>query len=427
MAWPETEKYLLVVLLDVEKYRPEIFTSVRREYFSAAAHRTLFALMADLYEQRGVFDIEGVCNELVKRQLTGVISIASVNSLTERLVRHCDVPKHAAVLRDAWAKRLLVTELEAVQELAESSDCADLRRRLEAALALTEGGIEADKVKPLASIVKGEFDALTRERKTENRLLGIPTGIANLDTALTGLRGGEYTVIGGYPGDGKTTLLMQMAREAAKTGHPALVLSLEMRSGELARRLIAVETRTAFAKLRDPRMMNATEWQTATDALEPLSNLPLHICDESSLDASTISALAKLWIKKAGVKAVFVDFLQIVKTGNQERRLAIGAISAALRELAKTTGAAVVTSSQLSRPRDGSVNARPTLFSLRESGEIEQDAHNVLLLYRPVDDQRRRTGEDEIVIAKQRHGVTGSVPVTYNSKLLTFEPRCENV
>jgi replicative DNA helicase len=121
---------------------------------------------------------------------------------------------------------------------------------------------------------------------------------------------------------------------------------------------------------------------------------------------------------------VFVDFIQIVNESGRSERDAVNKISAGLPKLAKRENVPVVVASQLTRPNNHNVNEKPILFHLRESGNLEQDAHSVLLIYRPMDTNTNEfTGEDQIIIAKQRHGPVGNIPVTYNDRQLTFEAR----
>jgi replicative DNA helicase len=196
-----------------------------------------------------------------------------------------------------------------------------------------------------------------------------------------------------------------------------------MRKGELLRRLMSLESKLRPRKFRNPREMSAADFQHVMQSCEVLTNLPIYICDQDSLDPRQITATAKLWIRKAGVKIVFVDFIQIVHEGGRDARDIINKVSAGLRSLSKNFGVPVVAASQLSRANARNLNERPTLFHLKESGNLEQDAHNVFFLYRPVNEHHEFTGDDEIIIAKQRHGIIGPLNVSYNSDRLIFEQR----
>jgi replicative DNA helicase len=206
---------------------------------------------------------------------------------------------------------------------------------------------------------------------------------------------------------------------AAIKGFGVGCISLEMRSSQLLRRLSILHSGLHAIKFRDVRLMNDSEFKTAKDALFSLGDLPVSVCDQSGLKPAQISSLARK-MHAAGAKVIFIDFVQIIHEDGKDRREAINRVSAALRDTCKHLNIPFVVASQLAR-RDADPNRRPTIQDLRESGNLEQDAHNVLLLFRPKDKSTGDwTGEDEVIIDKQREGVTGIVPVRYDERSLTY-------
>jgi len=128
-------------------------------------------------------------------------------------------------------------------------------------------------------------------------------------------------------------------------------------------------------------------------------------------------------VRQHGVRLVVVDYVQLVNAAALNERERITKVSNALRTLAKEAHVAVLAVSQLARPRDGNENARPNRYSLKESGALECDAHSLVLIFRPVEESGEHTGKDELIIAKQRNGMTGSEPVYFDKRTLTFKPR----
>lgn len=128
-------------------------------------------------------------------------------------------------------------------------------------------------------------------------------------------------------------------------------------------------------------------------------------------------------IRQEKIRLLIVDYVQLVSASAKDERERLTKISNQLRTLAKETGVPIVAISQLNRPKDGNPNARPNKFSLKESGNLENDAHVILLTYRPVDEYGRPTGEDELIIAKQRHGPVSNERVFFEPKTLTFHER----
>ena len=168
--------------------------------------------------------------------------------------------------------------------------------------------------------------------------------------------------------------------------------------------------------------MSDTQWASTKRTLYSIGDLPIQICDQSGLRPGQIASLARQ-MHANGAKAIFVDFVQIIHEDGKDRREAINRVSASLRDTCKALEIPFIVASQLAR-RDADPNRRPTIQDMRESGNLEQDAHNVLLLFRPKDKSTSDwTGEDEIIVDKQREGVTGSVGVFYDDKALVFRER----
>lgn len=151
---------------------------------------------------------------------------------------------------------------------------------------------------------------------------------------------------------------------------------------------------------------------------------PLFVVEDSSLSLQKFLAKARLLIRQEKVRLLIVDYVQLMSAGSaRDMRERITKVSNGLRVLAKDTGIPIVAISQLNRPKDGNPNIRPNKFSLMESGSLEQDAHVIVLVYRPVDDFGNPTEEDELIIAKQRHGPVANERVRFDSRTLTFRAR----
>jgi len=150
---------------------------------------------------------------------------------------------------------------------------------------------------------------------------------------------------------------------------------------------------------------------------------PLFVVADSSISLQKLTAKARLLIKREKVKLLIVDYVQILTAPGKDERERLTKISTALRALAKDTGVPVLAISQLNRPKEGNPNARPNKFHLKESGSLENDAHVIIMTYRPVNEFGQPTGEDELIIAKQRHGPVSNERVYFDPKTLTFYER----
>lgn len=311
---------------------------------------------------------------------------------------------------------------QAQSRLQDGEDPEDVLAFVQGETVASQLSAADDKPQSIAEWVMPTLRELQSERTHEGNVLGIPTGIRDLDAVTTGWRDGELAYVGAYPGRGKTALLLQSIYAAARSGCPAGIISLEMRQEKLMRRLGVMHSRLSSTKFRDPRTMSPEEWRRAETALLDLGGFPIMGTDVAGLNAAKIARCARQ-MHAAGARVIFVDFIQIVHENGKDRREAINKVSAALRDTCKSLNIPFVVASQLAR-RDSDVNRRPTMQDLRESGNLEQDAHKVLLIYRPVDKNTDEfTGEDEIIVAKQREGITGSVRVRYDDQALWFRSR----
>jgi replicative DNA helicase len=158
-------------------------------------------------------------------------------------------------------------------------------------------------------------------------------------------------------------------------------------------------------------------------AMGDVGQWPLFVVEDSSLSLQKLLAKARLLIRREHVRLLIVDYVQLISAPARDEKERLTKVSNALRALAKDTGVPVVAISQLSRPKDGSLNARPNKFHLKESGSQENDSHVIVLTYRPVGELGDPTGEDELIIAKQRHGPVSNERVYFDSKTLTFYTR----
>lgn len=315
----------------------------------------------------------------------------------------------------------------------------------------------------LVSIGTAVAAALKRhEIVDKGEITGLSTGLRSLDTCLGMLEDGDLTVIAGRPSMGKSALVLTIlyhvarffAAEAELTGkkpRQALFFSQEMTEGEGADRVIAARTCIAAPRRRrDP--LSETEWVKLTDAAADLRELPILIEPTPRATLAKIRTTCRQLQRKGGVGLIAVDYLQImgIERGRkvENRTQEVGYLATGLKDLAKELGCPVIALSQLSRAVEGREDKRPNLSDLRESGEIEQAADSVAFCYRdqyylergepkrkPEETDERffarmaswqdqinaAHGKAEIIVAKARHGVTGTAKLDFDGPRTWFE------
>lgn len=240
----------------------------------------------------------------------------------------------------------------------------------------------------------------------------LETPLPTLNSFLEGgFSPGELVYLGARPGVGKSALALQFAKHAAERGSSVLIVNAEMKNRMSAQRLLAQESRIGAGTIKRGTF-STDQWRTFDGAVQTLSRLPLWFVD----DAYTLEQIGAIVAQATSLGLIVVDYLQLLKAtpGIRERRHQVEDLSKGLQRLAHTYDVPVLALSSLARPMNG---GRPSLASLRESGELEHDADTVLLLHREDQDT---TGSTELIIAKARSGRLGTVHGFFHGDVQTF-------
>ena len=419
----QAEKTILgLMLLESRAIRDAEQLDAGDFYFDS--HREIVSVLRAMHEQGLRVDTVTTVAELGRRKrLDAVGGAGYIRDLTDGIPRGYGLHSYVRLVREKAALRRVVALCELATARAVAGEASDeiLHDMQSTALTYQAAGAQ---VRPthIAECILPAWEEIKREMEFAGEVLGIPTGIPDVDRCTTGWRDGELTYLGAPPGSGKTSFLLQCMFHAAKAGFGVGCISLEMRADKLIRRLAVMQSGLHAGTFRDPRTMRMTDHAHAKSSIFALADLPIWIADHSGLKPAQIASLARQ-MHANGAQVIFVDFVQIIHEDGRDRREAINRVSASLRDTCKGLNIPFVVASQLARG-DKDVNRRPTKADLRESGNLEQDAHNVLLLYRPKDRSTGDwTGEDEIIIDKQREGVTGIVPVVFDTRSVSFKGR----
>lgn len=240
---------------------------------------------------------------------------------------------------------------------------------------------------------------------------GLPTPWPDLDEVLGGggLRPGTLVVIGARPGVGKSAVAANIARHAVAGGTPTLFASLEMRQDELVGRLIAADASVDYGRLRDHQLTEG-DWRAIDRAADRMRGYPIHLDDYPAASLASIRAAARDRTR-TGLGLIVVDYLQLVQVADRKvpRQEQVAQIARGLKLLARELDLPVVALSQVNRGPTARANTKPTMADLRESGEIENSADQIILLN--TDDEH--PGELHLDVAKNRHGRTGPVRLSW--------------
>ena len=254
----------------------------------------------------------------------------------------------------------------------------------------------------------------------------LPTGFTDLDTLTGGLHDSEFVVLAARPSMGKTALALNIARNAAIDGNvPVAIFSLEMSKESLTERLLCSEARVDSGRLRGG-FINPEDWERITEAASVLSEAPIYIDDSPDISATSIRTKSRRLKMDKDLGMVIIDYIQLMKgsSSSERRDQEISEISRSLKLLAKEINVPVVGLSQLNRKLEERADKRPQLSDLRESGALEQDADVVMFIYRDEvynkDENNPNRGTAEVIIAKQRNGPTGVIPLSFLGQYTRF-------
>lgn len=395
--------------------------------FEHPHHRVIFATMTSLAMQGHRPDLVTIVAELGRRkQLRSAGDVGFISDLVNGLVAP-NVGEYVRLVVDSAKRRKLLALSGSIKAMCEdqsesTADCMSVSvdRLLELA-----GSSENSSLR-LAEYSGAVFESINKLANTPKSDLpvGLPTGIPKVDDITTGIREGELWIIASFTGEGKTVLATQIIVENASRGIPVLWFTHEMSRKQVLLRMIPNLTNGVVKgrHLRDPRHMTPGQLMEFMRTQQVIDTWPLWVNDCASMEITALFAQAMAQVKRNGIRLIVVDYIQLVKGRGESRYERVTDVSNQLRELAKMSSVPVLAVSQMSKPENREKRT-PRIFDLKESGSIEQDAHVIVMPYRPQEKDGHYTGEDLIIIGKQREGPTGSVKVRFDSLTLTFQPK----
>jgi replicative DNA helicase len=344
---------------------------------------------------------------------------------------------HLQHVKDKFVLRSIIQNSNAA--IAQAYDAPDEVAALldtveQSVLAIREGSETnlAPTIKQSVHEVIEQFQALIAGEKGAQ---GISTGFEELDRMCSGMKPGEMFVIAARPSMGKTSLMMNIVEHVCMDlQKPAMVFSCEMSSFQLVQRLIFSRAKFALSQLSRGYTPAKGDLQRIKRAAMEIASAKLFIDDTAGISINELRAKARRKKRDENIQFIAIDYLQLMKSRTKQaensREREIAEISAGIKSLAKELSLPIVILAQLNRgpeSRSGKSLGVPRMSDLRESGAIEQDADMVGLLYRTAyyaedaEDKEAKAGEAELVLAKNRNGETGHIPLTFIADLMRFE------
>lgn len=388
------------LLLDQRTYW-RVADLIGPEEFGKGPHRRLFDAIADLIREGSAVDAVTI-GELHPDLEELAMHVGSVTVSTANARTYAEV-----VLRNA-TERKVISAGQRIAALRGPETLTEAQRLLATCMPKTSGVAST-----LRESLKGWFADVER-RFDSPAMSGLPTGLGWLDTLLGGYQPGELIILAARPSVGKTAFALQSAVAAAEAKKPALIISAEMSTPQLTGRLASHLSGVSTTAFRQPQSIDEEGWAAVNTAMVRARDLPIWI-DDQSVTVEAINARARQLDASHRLGLVVIDYLTHLKLPKADRPdLAIGEATRSFKRMAKELRVPVLLLAQLNR--DGA-NARPTLNTLRGSGDIEQDADVVVFLHRP--DEQRREGI-EMIVAKHRNGECGETYLHADMQRMRF-------
>lgn len=370
-------------------------------------------LLSDLLKQRGQLDEVGGESYLI--QLLSATPTAIHALHYGRLVER-DSLRRKLLQAAGKVSKLAYSDLEPGEMLAQAG-----KTIFELSSSREENGPKPIRV--IAGEVQSDVETLSQAKG--KKIIGLPTGISDLDKLLGGLQRSHLIVLAGRPGMGKSSLATQIPLYTGKKfGSRSLFFSLEMEDKELTRRLISAEAKIEEARIKTGNIQD-NEWAAYYEAIKTVSNLNIVIDNSGYLTPSTMRSRAMKLHYEQPLDLIIVDYLQLMRGDgryNNNRTQEVSDISRACKLLARELNIPVLALSQLSRNCESRHDKRPMLSDLRDSGSIEADADEVIFIYRDEIYNPETTFPNiaELILSKHRGGPTGVLSVFYRKQFTYF-------
>ena len=425
----DTEMAVLGSMLMDEQAVPVALEMLQPGSFYRDSHRKVFEAMTALFHRQKPVDLVTLTEELKNAgRIEEVGGADYLASLTSVVPTAANVQHYAKIVREKSVLRSLIgaaTQIvgECYDDQEDAEGLLDRAEQLLFEIANRSLGTQAVMLKEMLS---GTIETIEKLYQRKEMVTGLATGMHDLDVMTAGLQPSDLIIVAGRPSMGKSALATCIAEHVSVVERtPVAIFSLEMSKDQLAHRMLCALARVNVHNARTG-FLAQSDWKELPKAAGKLSEgASVLIDDTPGISALELRAKARRLKNQHRIGLIIVDYLQMMRGSFrvENRQQEISEISRSLKALAKELRVPVIAVSQLSRGPEQREDRRPQLSDLRESGAIEQDADVVMLLFReevyhPTEENR---GKAELIVAKQRNGPVGSVPLAFLREYTRFE------
>ncbi|HLW92812.1 MAG TPA: replicative DNA helicase [Roseiarcus sp.] len=457
----EAEQALLGAILINNDAFDRVSDFLKAEHFAHEVHRRIYEITGSLIRAGKLATPITIKTFLGEHDLGGVTIPQYLARLAAEATTIINAYDYGRTIYDLALRRELIRIGEDVVNVAydapvDSSPREQIEEAERRLYQIAEGGRYDGGFARFSDALKTAVDMAAKAYERDGNLSGIATGLIDLDRYMGGLQSSDLVILAGRPGMGKTALATNIAFFIAKAheaetradgtretinGGIVGFFSLEMSAEQLATRIIAEQSGVPSYKIRRGDITEQ-DFHGISEAVRDMQSIPFYIDQTGGISIAQLAARARRLKRQRGLDLLVVDYLQLLsgsKTRGDNRVQELTEITTGLKALAKELNVPILALSQLSRQVEQRDDKRPQLSDLRESGSIEQDADVVLFVFREeyylknrepragteehvawMNEMERAHGRAEVIIGKQRHGPTGTVPLQFEAELTRF-------
>jgi replicative DNA helicase len=427
----QAEQSVLGSAMSGERQLAEITALLRTDDFYRPDHRLIYEAICELYLAGKPVDILTVSDLLEsKGQMEKAGGLAYISSLPDTIPVMANAMHYADLVRQKSLLRRLLTAMDEVSGLcyddsSEADVLLDIAARRIHEIRENRDATGFESIREIMGRTVNELAAMARGKVHEHHVL---TGLPALDRAIGGLRPGSLIIVAARPAMGKSAFALNIAQKAATLyGVPAAIFSLEMSKEEIGNRMLSAQS-LVQARALNTGDLQSEDWDKIARALPTLYAAPIHIDDRSGTSVMEMMSKCRQLKLENKLGLVVIDYLQLMSGSGQirleSRQQEISEISRSLKLMARELDVPVIALSQLSRACEARSDKKPMLSDLRDSGAIEQDADIVMFLFREnyydPNHLQLEMEDAEVIIAKNRQGMTGSVHLQWWPRYTMF-------
>ena len=424
-SMPAEQSLLGAILIDPVSIT-QVADLLNSEDFYLEEHKQIYLAMQGLFMANSEIDVVTLIDMLVSK---GIYNKSGgedyIRTLTDAVPDALNIKDYARIVKEKSVLRQLIAASSEIAEAAysEQESVTDIIDHAENLIFNIAQGRDTKGFRHIKDVLGDVYAHLHDLNTNKEATQGTQTGFSALDRVLAGLGKSDLVLVGARPGMGKTSFALNIATNVAKQTKKAVcIFSLEMSADQLVNRVLSSEALVNSYSLRTGELA-PNDWENLARAAGELAGCDILIDDTSGMTVTAMKAKLRR-VKNLGM--VIIDYLGLM-TGDKHtdnRVQEVSEISRSLKIMAKELMVPIVCCAQLSRGPESRTDKKPMLSDLRDSGAIEQDADTVIFLYRSEYYKTDEAGQDtsiaEVIIAKNRHGSTGTVNMGWNGQFTKF-------